>query len=55
MHRYKFWVETFDGVRLEWTHLTKSQATSMHKSTTASTPNEVRRFGWEEVESGETK
>ena len=49
MHRYKFWIETFDGVRLELTHLTKAQATSMHKSTMASTPNEVHRYGWEEV------
>ena len=47
--RYVFYVETVDGAALEWRGLTIAQAKNMNAYTRKNTPDNVKRFGWEET------
>lgn len=49
MKTYHFWLETYDGKSIRWTGLTKAQAKGMHHVTATYTPENVKRFGWEEA------
>jgi len=49
MKSYRFYIETNDGEHTEWLRLTRLQAMGMYRNTAASTPDNVKRFGWEEV------
>ena len=44
--RYKFWLETDEGQRVEWRSLSERQARDMYNRTRASHPDNVRLFGW---------
>lgn len=50
MKNYRFWLETIDGQLIEWRRLTRAQAKGMHHVTQTYTPDNVKRFGWEETE-----
>jgi len=45
--RYRFYIETPDGVEIEWCGLTKKQARDMYAYTNAHQPSNVTRCGWE--------
>ena len=47
---YTFWVETTTGEETHWTHLTKTQARNMFAYTQASTPHNLKRWGWGEAQ-----
>jgi hypothetical protein len=46
-YRYRFYIETPDGVEIEWCGLTKKQARDMYAYTNAHHPCNVTRCGWE--------
>lgn len=46
---YTFWIETYDGRYIQWRRLTKAQAKGMYISTQKSTPETIKRYGWEET------
>ena len=47
--RWVFWIELEDGQLLRWPHLTQHQAKCMYKWTSEITPDNVKRYGWEEM------
>lgn len=46
---YYFWIETYEGGHTYWRHLTKAEAKAMYSATDKHTPENVKRFGWEEI------
>ena len=44
--RYRFWLETDSGERIEWRSLSDRQALEMYRRTRAAHPDNVRMFGW---------
>jgi hypothetical protein len=50
MKNYRFWLETNEGQLIEWRRLTRAQAMSMCRATQTYTPDNVKRYGWEETE-----
>jgi hypothetical protein len=44
---YRFYIETPDGVEIEWCGLTRKQARDMMAYTNAHQPSNVSRSGWE--------
>lgn len=44
--RYKFWLETDSGERIEWRSLSERQAREMYTRTRVYHPDGVRLFGW---------
>lgn len=49
MTYYRYWLETEDGLRLEWNHLTGHQALTMYKATEIRGDFKIKRYGWEEI------
>jgi hypothetical protein len=45
--KYRFYIETPDGVEIEWCGLTRKQARDMQAYTQAHHPSNVTRSGWE--------
>lgn len=45
--KYRFYIETPDGVEIEWCGLTRKQARDMHAYTDAHQPSNAVRYGWE--------
>ena len=45
--KYRFYIETPDGVEVEWCGLTRKQARDMQAYTNAHQPSNVTRSGWE--------
>jgi hypothetical protein len=48
-HNYMFHVELDSGEMVVWSRLTLTAAKQMYSSTAKSMPNNVERFGWEEM------
>lgn len=48
-HLYLFYIETDEGLRIEWNSLTEDEAKKMYRTTSTSMPKGVKRFGWEEL------
>ena len=46
---FLFYIEREDGVRIEWTHLTRADAIKMNRITEKSVDHTVKRFGWKEM------
>lgn len=44
--RYRFWLETDSGQRIEWRSLSERQAREMYTRTRVYLPDGVRLFGW---------
>ena len=44
--RYRFWLETDSGQRIEWRSLSERQAREMYNRTRAAHPLGVPLFGW---------
>ena len=49
MTYYRYWLETEDGVRLEWNFLTGHQALTMYNATMVRGDHKIKRYGWGEV------
>jgi hypothetical protein len=49
---YSFWIETDTGEYLQWRGLTKTVAQRMYATTNKSTPDNLRRWGWEDHTEG---
>lgn len=49
MKSYRFWIETNDGQVTTWSRLTLAQAKGMNHVTRTYTPDNVIRYGWEEL------
>jgi hypothetical protein len=47
---YKFWVELIDGNRVVWDRLTQKQAINMYRATDRRQPDNVKRYGWSEMD-----
>lgn len=45
--KYRFYIETPDGVEIEWRGLSRKQARDMHAYTDAHQPSNAVRYGWE--------
>jgi hypothetical protein len=49
-NKFNFYIETEDGVRVEWRNLTRRQAQSMHawtENNSVGVSASLKRYGWE--------
>lgn len=53
--RYTFWLETYDGHRIEWRSLSERQAREMYNRTRVAHPYTVHLFGWGPNSNPDTK